>query len=155
MQKSYKSLISLPSFTEWLPKHHRSFFTYHYITPPFPPLCCLPLWLWWERFSCTGSTRCWPRRRFWMSWRWIYILYYPGCPSPPSIVWESPGFPLSPCPTGISGSSGDVATVGHSFKKKTKSMQVITDRVTYQTCIKWSASTFADIVKKMSERFIS
>lgn len=116
---------------------------------PFPHT--LPLWLWWELFSCTGSTRCWPRRRFWMSWRWIYILYYPGCPSPLSIVWESPGFPLSPCPTGISGSSGDVATVGHSFKKKTKLMQVITDRVSYQTCIKWSASKFADIVKKMSD----
>lgn len=132
--------------------------------PPLPPQFnetpspfthTLPLWPWWERFSCTGSIRCWPRRRFWTSWRWIYIPCYPGCPSPPSIVWESPGFPLSLCPTGISGSSDDAATVGHSFKKKTNLMQIITDRVTYQTCTKWSASTFANIVKKMSERFIS
>lgn len=34
-------------------------------------------------------------------------------------------------------------------------MQVITDRVTYQTCIKWSVSTCANNVETMSERFIS
>lgn len=150
----------LQEFNSMIPKTAMFILTHSPLPPqfnetpsPFPHT--LPLWLWWELFSCTGSTRCWPRRRFWMSWRWIYILYYPRCPSPPSIVWESPGFPLSPCPTWISGSSGVVATVGHSFKKKTKLMQLITDRVTFQTCIKWSASTFADIVKKMSERFIS
>lgn len=142
----------------WLPKRHCTFSTHppppsppKFNDTPFPFSHALPLWPWWGQSSCTGSTRCWPRRRFWTSWRWIYTPYYPGCPSPPSTVWESPGFPPSPCPTGISGSSGDVATVGHSFKNKTK-LKIELHIKPVQNGLQ---AQFTNNEEMVSERFIS